>query len=55
MRGVFLHPGPHVLQFRYVLPDKPLYVTLTAYGTGLLLLGLLGVAGRGQRRPSIGK
>jgi hypothetical protein len=41
MRGVCLPPGAHTVEFRFTLPSKPLYVTLTAMGTGVFLLGLL--------------
>ena len=41
MRGVYLPPGSHTVEFRFTLPNKPLYVTLAAMGVGLLLLGLL--------------
>jgi hypothetical protein len=41
MRGVYLAPGVHTVEFRFTLPNKPLYVTLTAIATGILLLGLL--------------
>jgi len=41
MRGVYLPPGSHTVEFRFTLPNKPLYVTLTAMATGLILLGLL--------------
>jgi len=41
MRGVSLPPGSHTVEFRFTLPNKPLYVTLTAMVVGILLLGLL--------------
>jgi len=28
MRGVYLAPGPHTVEFRFLLPNKPLYVCL---------------------------
>ena len=41
MRGVSLPPGSHTVEFRFTLPNKPLYVTLTAMVVGIFLLGLL--------------
>jgi hypothetical protein len=41
MRGVHLPAGPHEVVFQFILPNKPLYVTLAAIATGLFLIGLL--------------
>ena len=41
MRGVYLTPGQHTVEFQFSLPNKPLFVTLAAIGTGLLLRGAL--------------
>ncbi len=41
MRGVYLMPGSHTVEFQFSFPHKPLYVTLTAMGTGILLCGFL--------------
>ena len=41
MRGVYVPAGPHTVEFKFSLPDKPLYVTLSAIGLGLLLCGFL--------------
>ena len=41
MRGVYLSPGEHTVQFQFCLPLKPLYVTLSAIVIGLLLSGFL--------------
>ena len=41
MRGVYLPPGSHTVEFRFTLPNKPLYVTLAAMVVGVMLLGLL--------------
>ena len=41
MRGVYLPPGSHTVEFRFTLPNKPLYVTITAMVVGIFLLGLL--------------
>ncbi|MGD0745360.1 MAG: hypothetical protein ABSA45_09410, partial [Verrucomicrobiota bacterium] len=46
MRGVFLTPGAHTVEFQFRLPNKPFYITLTAIGVGILLCGFLIVAGR---------
>jgi hypothetical protein len=46
MRGVFLTPGAHTVEFQFRLPHKPLYVTLAALGIGILLCGFLLVATR---------
>jgi len=34
------------VEFKFSLPNKPLYVTLAAIGVGILLLGLLIFFGR---------
>jgi hypothetical protein len=44
MRGVYLAPGPHTVEFVFKPSIKPLYVTLTAEFLGVLLLGYLGFA-----------
>ncbi len=41
MRGVYLAPGAHTVEFRFTLPNKPLYVTVAAMVVGIFLLGLL--------------
>jgi hypothetical protein len=41
MRGVYLAPGAHTIQFEFSLPNKPLYITLAAIATGICLIGLL--------------
>jgi len=41
MRGVYLPPGPHTVKFDFSLPNKPLYVTVAAISTALILSGLL--------------
>ena len=46
MRGVFLMPGEHTVEFEFSLPHKPLYITLTAIGLGIVLCGILVAAGR---------
>jgi uncharacterized membrane protein YfhO len=49
MRGVFLPPGAHTVQFGFTQPNKPLYITLAAYAAGILLAGFLVVSGRTKR------
>ncbi len=46
MRGVYLQPGAHTVEFRFQPMLWPLYVSLAAMGLGVLALGFLGVAGR---------
>ena len=41
MRGVYLAPGSHTVEFQFSLPNKPLYVTLVAIATGICLVVLL--------------
>jgi len=44
MRGVYLTPGQHTVEFKFSLPSGPLYVTLTAIVIGLCLFGYLFLA-----------
>jgi hypothetical protein len=46
MRGVYLPPGEHAVEFWFVLPNKPLYVTLSAVGVGFVLCVILWVSTR---------
>jgi hypothetical protein len=41
MRGVFLPPGPHTVQFLFQPSVTPLYVSLSAIALGVILCGLL--------------
>jgi hypothetical protein len=41
MRGVFLPPGSHTVEFQFALPHKPLYITLIAIFLGVVLVGAL--------------
>jgi len=52
MRGVYVTPGAHTVEFRFSLPNGPLYVTLTAMGAGLLLCGFLIFSTRRNARPA---
>jgi hypothetical protein len=53
MRGVYLTPGQHTVQFDFSLPNMPLYITLAAMGVGLCLVGCLLLASK--RGSSIGR
>jgi len=53
MRGVYLTPGTHTVEFQFRLPNKPLYITLTAIGIGLCLVGCLLVTTK--RKSSVGR
>lgn len=41
MRGVFLTPGAHTVEFKFSLPHGPLYVTVIVMALGVLLCGVL--------------
>jgi hypothetical protein len=41
MRGVYLTPGQHTVEFDFNLPNKPLYITLAGIAVGLGLAGYL--------------
>ncbi|HEU5395936.1 MAG TPA: hypothetical protein VFV81_02125, partial [Verrucomicrobiae bacterium] len=41
MRGVFLNPGEHVVEFRFNLPNGPLYVTIAGVAVTLLIIVVL--------------
>jgi uncharacterized iron-regulated membrane protein len=49
MRGVYLTPGAHQVEFRFALSNRPLYVTMAAIIFGVLLSGCLLIW---QRRPT---
>jgi hypothetical protein len=46
MRGVFLQPGTHTVEFRFEPPVDTLYVSLAAVVAGVLLLGVLVLTSR---------
>jgi uncharacterized membrane protein YfhO len=50
MRGVQVPAGAHTVEFQFNLSHRPLYITLAAIATGVILLGLLIFLQR--RRPS---
>ncbi len=53
MRGVYLPThGQHTVEFNFTLPHRPLYVTLTAIGVGLLLCGFLFYSSRRTAAPA---
>ncbi len=41
MRGVYLTPGAHTVEFKFSLPIGPLYISSSAIGVGILLAGCL--------------
>ena len=43
MRGVYMTPGRHKIDFRFVVSNKPLYFTLAAGTLGIVLLGFLAI------------
>jgi hypothetical protein len=51
MRGVYLTPGEHNVEFYFRLPVKPLYVTSAAMVIGILLSGVLVFLTRKQQTP----
>ncbi|HTV40999.1 MAG TPA: hypothetical protein VMF08_10510 [Candidatus Sulfotelmatobacter sp.] len=55
MRGVFLAPGSHTVEFKFSLPHKPLYITIVAVGTGIGLCTILLMSGRKSPLTAISK
>jgi hypothetical protein len=41
MRGVYLTPGAHTVEFRFSVPNRPLYVSVAAVAIGIVLSGML--------------
>lgn len=54
MRGVYLAPGKHQVEFRFQPPARLLYVSLAAAGLGVLLLGVVLASGRRKPSPAAG-
>lgn len=50
MRGVFLAPGSHTVEFKFSLPHRPLYVAIVAVATGFGLCAVLLIS---TRKPSL--
>jgi hypothetical protein len=46
MRGVYLTPGAHTVEFRFQPPVGPLYVSLAGIGVGFLVMGAVFITGR---------
>ncbi len=44
MRGVYVTPGPHTVEFQFRPPPGPLYVSLVGVALGFALIGILVVA-----------
>jgi hypothetical protein len=53
MRGVYLTPGAHTVEFQFSLPHKPLYITLAAIGVGILLGSFLIVSTRRHSQRAV--
>jgi uncharacterized membrane protein YfhO len=53
MRGVYLQPGSHAVEFRFTPPVGPLYVSIAAVVLGLCLCGFLALFP--ARPPSAGQ
>ena len=41
MRGVYLQPGPHKIEFQFLPPVGALYISLAAIAAGIVLLGVV--------------
>ena len=52
MRGVYLQPGAHTVEFRFEPPVGTLYVSLAAVFVSLLLIGYLAL-GRGRTQMAL--
>lgn len=50
MRGVFVPPGHHTIEFRYQPPLKLFYVSLATFGLGILLAGFV-IVTNCKRKP----
>lgn len=53
MRGVYLEPGVHEVEFRFTPPFGALYVSLAAAVLGLVLVGILAVGNFPARAPKV--
>ncbi len=53
MRGVFLNPGEHTVEFRYEPPIRLLYVSLAAIGLSVPLLAFVVTAGYRRNKPKV--
>ena len=52
MRGVYLAPGAHTVEFRFQPPLWPLYISLAAVVLGVVALGFVVVGGRQSYSPA---
>ncbi|MCL5097518.1 MAG: YfhO family protein, partial [Candidatus Omnitrophica bacterium] len=52
MRGVFLKPGSHTIEFRYLPPVTSLYISLAAWVLGLGICGFLAASRKAGQGPS---
>ncbi len=53
MRGVFLQPGEHTVEFRYHTSLKYLYLSLCGWAVGVLVAGYVVASRRSQKAPAI--
>jgi hypothetical protein len=51
MRGVYLEPGEHTIEFKYQPHYHALYLSLAALGVGFVLVGVLAFSERGAPVP----
>jgi hypothetical protein len=51
MRGVFLKPGEHTVEFHYHAPLKTLYLSLGGWAAGLFVAGYVALSRRSQKAP----
>jgi hypothetical protein len=54
MRGAFLEPGEHTVEFHFEPPVKALYVSLSAIGVGLIL-ALVAIVGSSRKPAAEGR
>jgi hypothetical protein len=52
MRGVYLTPEAHTVEFQFSTSNGPLFITVTAFGVGILLCGFLLFSTRRSSRPA---
>ena len=52
MRGVYLKPDARTVEFQFNSANKSLYVTLTAFGVGILLCGFMILMTRRNAGPA---
>jgi len=55
MRGVFLPPGQHTVEFRYHASLTTLYISLAGWASGILVAGFLVYSGRSKKVSSLAR